>query len=685
MREKILDAIYKKLDEEPENLNLQRQINLISRASICTIHSFCLDVIRNNFFEIDISSNFRIGSEEEITLMKQEVLENVFEKKYEEEDENFLKLVDTYGEYTGDEKLQNLILKIYSFASSSAFPDEWLKEKGEMFNINQEENKDFSETIWGKILINELKEVACSCKDSIKECLKLTNKYEELIDCTRNLEETLEKLREFNNTLDESWDKAFEFYNTVDMFPRWKSDKNVTLEEKEIVQKIRQDSKKEFKDKVSSYLSYDSKSALRDIADMYSTMKALCEFVLDFDKAFKEEKKEKNLIDFNDIEHYALNILIKKQEGGGYIPTEVAKNYSKKFEEIAIDEYQDSNNVQELILSSISRGNNIFTVGDVKQSIYRFRKACPELFLDKYHKYSLDGNENGLKIKLFKNFRSRENILNFTNLVFENIMSEKLGEIEYSEDEFLNLGAKYEETENTLSKSSEIYVIENNEEDENIEDEESNIWETEQDDEEQENIVISEIKELEKEEIEAKFIAKKIKELINSKVLINDKKLGLRPIKYRDIVILMRSTKSANSYEKELVKNKIPTFTDGADEYLDTIEIQTIMNLLKILDNSLDDIALVSVLRSTIFNFTDNEIVEIRLVNLEAEYFWNSVVQASQELENEALRRKVNLFLDKIQEWKEEKDYLPISEFLWKIFVETGFYNYCRFNVKWWY
>ena len=369
----------------------------------------------------------------------------------------------------------------------------------------------------------------------------------------------------------------------------------------------------------------------------------------------------------------------------GYIPTEVAKNYSKKFEEIAIDEYQDSNNVQELILSSISRGNNIFTVGDVKQSIYRFRKACPELFLDKYHKYSLDGNENGLKIKLFKNFRSRENILNFTNLVFENIMSEKLGEIEYSEDEFLNLGAKYEETENTLSKSSEIYVIENNEEDENIEDEESNIWETEQDDEEQENIVISEIKELEKEEIEAKFIAKKIKELINSKVLINDKKLGLRPIKYRDIVILMRSTKSANSYEKELVKNKIPTFTDGADEYLDTIEIQTIMNLLKILDNSLDDIALVSVLRSTIFNFTDNEIVEIRLVNLEAEYFWNSVVQASQELENEALRRKVNLFLDKIQEWKEEKDYLPISEFLWKIFVETGFYNYCRFNVKWWY
>ena len=180
MRERVLDAIYKKLDEEPENQNLQRQINLISRANICTIHSFCLDVIKNNFFEIDISPNFRIGADEEITLMKQEVLENLFEQKYDQEDEAFLKLVDTYADYRGDENLQDLVLKIYSFASSSVFPDEWLKEKVEMFHPNLNNEEDFAKTIWGQILVKELKEIATEAKDNVKRALEITRKYEEL-------------------------------------------------------------------------------------------------------------------------------------------------------------------------------------------------------------------------------------------------------------------------------------------------------------------------------------------------------------------------------------------------------------------------------------------------------------------------------------------------------------------------
>ena len=670
MRERVLDAIYKKLDEEPENFNLQRQINLISKANICTIHSFCLDVIKNNFFEIDISPNFRIGSEEEIVLMKQEVLEKLFEDKYEEENREFLKLVDIYGEYRGDEKLQNLVLKIYSFASSSAFPDEWLNEKNEMFNIDISEGKDFSETVWGKILVKELKEATCDSKDNIKASLDITRKYDELNNIyTPILEETLNNLNVFDNYLENSWDKAFDYYINTKMFPDWTQTRKITLDAKKDAKDLRDSGKKKLTECVNKYLTYDSKSAFRDIADMYSIVKSLSNLVLDFDKYFKLEKKEKNIIDFNDIEHYALKILVKKDENGKYIPTEVAKNYSKKFEEIAIDEYQDSNNVQEQILTSISRGNNIFTVGDVKQSIYRFRRACPELFLDKYNKYSLDGNEYGLKIKLFKNFRSRKNILNITNLIFESIMSEELGEIDYTEDEFLNLGSNFENTEKTFSKS-EVFVIDNND----VEDEEVLEISSEEEDCEK-NKVLEEIRDLKKEEIEAIFVSKKIKELINSKFLVSDKKTGLRPIKYKDIVILMRSTKFANIYEKELIKNNIPVFTDGGGEYLDTIEIQTIINLLKILDNQLDDIAVVTVLRSTIFGFTDNEIVEIRLVNRDS-YFWNSIIQASKELENEELKEKINKFLEKIYKWKEEKDYLPISEFIWKIYVETGFYNY---------
>ena len=680
MRERVLDAIYKKLEKEPDNFNLQKQINLISKANICTIHSFCLEVIKNNFFEIDISPNFRIGNDEEMILMKQEVLDELFEKKYEEENEDFLKLVDTYCEYSGDEKLQNLVLKIYSFASSSAFPDEWLKEKTEMFNLAPNDERDFSETAWGKIIIEELKEVVRNTKDSLKSALEITNKIDDLKDWTLGLEESIENLRELNRLLGSSWDEAYSFYNNTSIFKDWCRKKTTYITEKDNAKSIRDDGIKIFKKEFDKFLTCDSKTLLRDIGDMYKIIKNLSELVIDFDKSFKKEKKEKNLIDFNDIEHYALKILVKKDEFGNYIPTEVAKNYSKKFEEIAIDEYQDSNNVQEQILTSISRGNNIFTVGDVKQSIYRFRRACPELFLDKYDKYSLDGNSQGLKIQLFKNFRSRENILQVTNSIFECIMTKELGEIDYTEDEFLNLGAKYEENENTLKKS-EVYVIDNSDTEEVEEDDDNDDNENKK-----KNEVLEEIKDLKKEEIEAKFVSKKIYELINSGVLVFDKNIEkeskLRPIKYKDIVILLRATKFANIYEKELLKNNIPVFTDSSSEYLETLEIQTIINLLKILDNQLDDIAIVTVLRSVIFGFTDNEIVEIRLINREV-YFWNTLIQASNELENEILRKKVKDFLNKINQWKDEKDYLPISEFIWKIYVETGFYNYCRSYAKW--
>lgn len=683
MRERVLDAIYKKLDEEPENFNLQKQINLISKANISTIHSFCLEVIRNNFFKIDVSPNFRIGNDEEMILMKQEVLDELFEEKYEEENEKFLKLVDTYCEYRDDDKLQNLVSKIYSFASSAAFPEEWLKEKLEELNIDLSAEKDFSETIWGKIIINELKETTKNVKDCIKAALEITKDEEDLKEWTIGLEKSYENLRELNDLLSSSWDEAYRFYKCREnekIFPDWSRKKTALIDEKDCAKKIRDKGVDEFKNKFDKYLTCESKVIFRDIKDMYEIIKSLTELVIDFDNKFKETKKEKNIIDFNDIEHYALKILVEKDESGNYIPTDVAKNYSKKFEEIAIDEYQDSNNVQELILTSISRGNNIFTVGDVKQSIYRFRRACPELFLDKYENYSLEGNEKGLKIQLFKNFRSRENILEITNSIFESIMSKKLGEIDYTKEEFLNLGMEYENNENT-PKKSEVYVIDNSSDnlDEDYEEDYDDDDEDEDDENEynKKNEVLEELRDLKKEEIEAKFVCKKIKEIIASKVQIYDKNLkALRPIKFKDIVILMRATKFSNIYEKELLKNNIPVFSDSSSEYLETVEIQTIINLLKILDNSLDDIAVVTVLRSPIFGFTDNEIVEIRLVDRES-YFWDTLKKAKEEFENETLKEKLNKFLDKIEEWKEEKDYIPISEFIWKVYVETGFYNYC--------
>jgi ATP-dependent helicase/nuclease subunit A len=658
MRERVLDAIYKKLDEEPENENLLRQINLLGKSNICTIHSFCLDVIKNNFFEIDISPNFRIGSEEEIVLMKQEVLEELFEKKYEEEDKAFLNLVDIYADYRGDDKLKDLVLKLYEFSQSAPFPNEWLEEKIDMFNIEKAEVlDDFGKTVWGKILLNSLAEVIIDGKNNLKMLQNKVAKYPELEKYYTQLLQDLEVLNVYEKAIQTSWDSAYECGKNFS-FDRWPTDKKITMPLKDEVKDMRTDIKDKIRDKGNKILLYNSSSAFKDIFEMYDLLNDLKNLAFEFDSCFKAQKKEKNIIDFNDIEHYALQILVKKDDNGNYIPTETAKRYSEKFEEIAIDEYQDSNQVQEHILTSVSKGNNVFMVGDVKQSIYKFRRACPDLFLNKYQNYSLDGNEKGLKIKLFKNFRSRKNILDVTNNIFESIMSSSLGEIDYTEEEYLNLGADYIDVPNGVTKS-EICVIDNSTDD------------FEEDDDK----LSEEIEMAKNEELEGRYIAKRIRQMIDDEVIIKDKEEGYRKIKYKDIVVLLRSTKYANVFEKEFLKENIPVFTDGTSEYLDTIEIQTMMNLLKILDNPLDDIAVVSVLRSVIFGFTDNEIIEIRLVN-KMQNFWNTILEATESLQNEALKNKLKNFVNKIKEWKAKSEYMPISSFIWGIYVETGYYNY---------
>ncbi len=661
MRERVLEAIYKKLDEEPENENLQRQIILLGKSNICTIHSFCLDVIKNNFFEIDLSANFRIGTEEEIELLKQEVLEEVFESLYEDEDENFAKLVDTYTGYRGDETLKELVLSIHRFMQSAPFPNEWLIEKVAMFE-NKSENLDFSQSIWGKILLKNLQEEIIDGVNSLKV---VRNKLETIYELEKYkliIESDIDILRKLYDEINVSWDNAYKFANEM-KFKSWPIDKKIVMDLKDEAKRSRDVVKNKLMKLIKEILIYDSKSAYKDIYDMHDILKNLEKVIIDFDNQFKNKKRERNIIDFNDIEHYALKILVKKDENENYIPTEVAKKYQEKFEEIAIDEYQDSNQVQEYILSTVSRGNNLFMVGDVKQSIYKFRQACPELFLDKYNRYSIDGNEAGLKIQLFKNFRSRKNVLDITNKVFENIMSKNLGDIDYNEEEYLNLGADFEEIENGIG-IAELDIIDLKE------DEEIQTWIGEEDEPEDENSKL-----LEKEEIEAKFVSKRIRELIDSKVQVKDKKTGYREVTYKDIVILLRSTsRLAPIYEKELLRQNIPVFSDSSNEYLDTIEIQTIISLLKILDNPIDDISLVSVLRSEIGTFTDNEILEIRLCDREGD-FYHSLLKAK-ENSREELKEKVNEFLEKIDKWRIKTDYLSLAELIWEIYTDTGFYNY---------
>ena len=658
MRERILDAIYKKIEEDPSNIELQRQITLLNKASICTIHSFCLDVIRNNFYEINISPNFRIGDTAEIELLKQETLDDLFEKKYFEEDEDFLKLVDTYTGYRGDEPLKELVMEIYKFIQSSPFPRKWLEEKVEEFNI-KDLSLDFAKTKWGKLILEEYEKNIEETILGLKNVKQDLDSNPELEKFSQVIRLDLENLELLKANLD-SWDKVYELSQRFS-FTKWPVDRKIQSSIKDEAKEKRDKINKKFKGIKDKIFIYTSKEAIQDLQEVYEILKLLKKVVLEFEETYGKVKLERNVIDFNDIEHLALKILLK-EEDGKYVPTEVAKKYKDKFEEIAIDEYQDSNMVQEYILTSISKGNNIFMVGDVKQSIYKFRQAMPELFLGKYEKYKLkkDKTENDdLKIQLFKNFRSRENILSTSNLVFQEIMSKKLGDVEYNEDEYLNLGANYPDIENVdFAGKTEIDVINLNK---------NQIEEETEDTENNERI--------EDSILEAKYVAKKIQELINSNYYVFDKKQGYRKITYKDIVVLLRSTATlAPIYEKEIADLGMPVFSDTSSEYLNSVEIQTIISVLKIIDNPMQDIPLVTVMRSMIGGFTDNDLIEIRLTDKNCN-FYESILKAQVQV-SEELRIKINNFLEKIENWREANEYLNLDELIWKIYLDTGYYNY---------
>ena len=677
MRERVLNAIYKKLDEEPENENLQRQITLLNMASICTIDSFCLDVVKNNFYELDnVSPNFRIADTPEIELLKQDILDELFEEKYLSENKNFTKLINTYTSYRDDTPLKELILSIYNYINSSPYPLKWLDEKIEMFNIENELDKDFSQTPWGKVLLEEINEELIDDIAILTDSIDGLEYEKDLDEFKQTIESDIKQLTILQENLN-NWDKSYEIAQNI-KFITWPR-KKVESEIKDEIKKIRDNVKKKFNKKLEKIFVSDSKQSNQDIFDMYDILKKLKNLIIEFDEIFSKKKRDKNIVDFTDIEHFALNILVKGVEkttdknGLAYekiVKTDVAKKYTEKFEEIAIDEYQDSNLVQEFILSSISRGNNMFMVGDIKQSIYRFRQAMPKLFLEKYSNYETVGTAsndiNGRKIQLFKNFRSRDNVLDFTNLIFKNIMSEKLGEVDYNEDEYLNFGAEdYKKINQSLK--TEIDIIDLKKE-ENLDIENTEYLENDNDTEELEH--------LENIEIEAKYVANKIKKLIDSKYQVYDrKKENFRDITYKDIAILLRSTKDkASIYEQELIKLNMPVFSDSNQEYLDSIEIQTIMSLLKIIDNPMQDIPLVTVLRSNIGKFTDNELVEIRLSD-KYENFYNCMQKAKVDV-NSQLKEKIGHFLNQMETWRKEQEYLALDELIWKIYSDTGYYNY---------
>lgn len=697
MKEKLLNKLYEAIDKEPDNKNLQRQINLINRAHISTIHSFCLDVIRNNFFELGISANFRVGDETEIEIMKEEAIEKVFEDNYESENEDFQLLLNMYTSYKDDKPLKDIILKMYDFIASIPFPEKWLDDAIKDYDVKE---KDFSDTKWGKIIIDYTKSTIEGYLKNLEQAKKTLEGNQNLIDFYENIKKEIV----FYQTIDySSWDKIFFQINSKEKndWPRKSKLDEYEKELKEEAKKIRDSVKNDFEKKLLKLYSYSSDDAILDITSMKKILIIIQKLLNEFKTEFTDRKREKNVVDFSDIEHLALKLLIN--EDG--TKTEIAKKYD--FEEIMCDEYQDSNLVQEQILKSVSNGHNIFMVGDVKQSIYRFREARPDLFLNKYEMYKpANGTEKELKddtkILLYKNFRSRENVVDFVNTVFQSIMSKALGEIDYTKNEYLNFAASFDEPK--IDCRTEIYVIETEnqeiEEDtpkniKGVESSENTIEAFSKIAKVQENMAEENAKEKNDENTRAR-IEKNTKEKIDEEIENDDeiavdkavlearliakkiKELNQQGIEYKDIAILLRSPSvTAPVYEKELTEEGIPIFTDTSEDYLSSIEIDTIMSLLKIIDNPLQDIPLVTVMRSVIGGFSDNELIEIRLHKNVGAYYY-AVKSVLEDKEESELKWKVQEFAQLIDEFRKVEKELPLDEFIWKIYSETGYYHYVR-------
>lgn len=641
MKERVGAAIRKRLEEQPNNGYLQKQEMLVSHAQITTIDSFCAYILRNHFGEIDLDPAFRVADEGELKLLKKEVLKELLEEKYAEKTPEFLHFVECYASGKSDEVLEELVLKLYEFSTSDPFPEEWLKNLLEMKEEAVEE-----------MILTHVKRIVNDLKGEIKQAITLCYEHGGPINYA-------DALHEDRNFLDrclqsETYEECSKVIRGRSFTALSRKKMDASEEEKELVKSTRNRMKKrvETLEKQFFYLPSDLIFQTEKAAD--SVKQELVALTLEFTRRFSEKKRKRNIVDFSDIEHLTLQILVEKKDGS-YVPTEIAKSYGEHFAEIMIDEYQDSNMVQELILTSVSKQslgkNNLFMVGDVKQSIYRFRQARPELFMKKMETYT-STDSDCQRISLSKNFRSRKEVLETVNFLFERIMTKELGNIVYDQEAALYPGAEFPEPEDPEEIQPELLLLDLSEQDTG------------------EN--------LDKTELEAHMVAQRILELEkNAKVI--DKKSGKpRPVKRSDIVILLRTMSSwSDTFSSVLGSYGITAVTGSSTGYFSAMEIQTILNYLKVLDNQKQDIPLTAVLHSPIGNLDSSEMAKIRSAYPEVPYY-KACAEYRISGEEEELRKKLQAFWKMTEELRKKAEYLPIHKLLWEIYDKTAYEQLVR-------
>lgn len=676
MRERIGNAIEKALDEQPGDEHLLRQLTLIHNAQITTIDSFCLYVVRNHFHEINLEPNFRIGDEGELKLLREDVLGKVLEQNYEEPSEAFSDFVEGYASGRTDAALNEMILQLYEFSRSYPWPEKWLDSFVGIYRIENREELDRAE--WLAPLTQNIRFVLKDCEQLLKQALAVTQQddgpdmYEKAVRSDLEKYESLSKLTSFCELSGALSDIK---YDRLASSRGFEGDPDKL----ELVKSLREQAKDVVKKLCKQYFFCSPEMMIEQLERTEPMLEEVVRLTKQFADEFAAAKRRKNLVDFHDVEHFALQILVDEETEKA---KKTAEEFRDTFEEIMIDEYQDSNEVQETLLRSISREergeNNIFMVGDVKQSIYRFRLARPELFMKKYDSYSLE-ESTMQRIDLHKNFRSREEVLTCTNDIFYKIMARSLGNVEYDAEAALYPGASYPAIGMKKTAGKEETAEEQTKQ--NIADFTPEILLADSNDELLEDTELSD-----KKTLEAKIVAEEIRHLMKTQP-VTDKATGeLRAARYSDIVILLRSLSGwADSLVEVLNGNGIPAHTVSSTGYFSTVEVQTVLSMLRLLDNPRQDIPMAAVLRSPMAGLIDEELAVLRLEDgsvpfheavLElAEGLYEEDGKTEDDIESTA-HRKLLKFYKKYTQLRQLVPDTPIHELIEIILRETGYGHY---------
>lgn len=718
MRERIANALEDALGENPENEHLQRQTTLIHTAQITTIDGFCAYVIRNYFHLIGLDPGYRTGEEGELKLLQEDVMKELLEAYYAKDQEKYKYFIECYAAGKSDEGIRDLIYSLYHAAMSNPYPDEWLEKCIDSYkntDIESIKASEWMKLLWKNVLA-DLEQAKALAEEARKLCFSPGGPYlydDAISSDLLLIRDAQEKALtgDFDGTRAVLGSPAFARLSTK------KPKEPVDDLLKEQVKALRENEKDILKDLGSRYFTVGEEELPLLLECCREPVEMLVELTREFIRLYGEKKREKNILDFTDMEHFALEILMERvaDEGeAGYRMSQAARELSMKYDEVMVDEYQDSNLVQEMITTCVSgwakKSKNIFMVGDVKQSIYRFRLARPELFMEKYKKYMLTDSEEQ-RIDLHKNFRSRSQVLSCANFIFRQIMGEDLGGIAYDEAAALYPGAVFPEGARDEFLSTEVLLVE-------------------KDSEELEDLMEGQ----DARELEALAISHRIQEMVGKEKILDKETGEYRPVRYGDIVILLRTASGwSETFTDVLSAHGIPVYAASKTGYFSALEVVTVLNYLQVCDNPLQDIPLAGVLRSPLAGCTTQELAVIREedpegmlyesvlhflgeeetnsadevqeavtgVGFNEEIPWEEEYQtdlfdwerlqqeeAAREKEKrrklispedrDALQKKLRGFISLLNEMRDLAVYTPVHELILEILRRTGYGNYAK-------